>query len=56
MPEEAILGEQPGDRLGEAAEHLVALPRQHGDEHDGHQEEDALHERDQEELAEVSHG
>ena len=39
-----------------AAEHLVALACQHGDEHDRDQKEDALHERDQEELAEVSHG
>ena len=45
--EDAILGEQPGDRLGYSAKHLVALACQHGDEHDGYQKHNASHDRDQ---------
>ena len=44
--EETVVGEQPGDRLGESAEHPVALSCQHGDEHERDQKKDALHERD----------
>jgi hypothetical protein len=55
-PEQAILRQQPGDRLGDAAKHLVALARQYGNEHDGDEEQYAPHERYQKESAEATHG
>ena len=52
--EETVVGEQPGNRPGVSAEHVVALSCQHRDEHERDQKKDASHVRDRKEPADVS--